>query len=50
MYRNLRTRDEAVHNVESRVRTKVELVPKLRARKLRLYSRKKNRLKEEKAI
>jgi hypothetical protein len=50
MYRNLRTRDEAVHNMESKVGTKVEPAPKLRARKLRLNSRKRNRLKEEKAI
>jgi hypothetical protein len=50
MYRNLRTREEAIHNVESRVRTKVEPVPKLRERELRLSSRKRNRLKEEKAI
>jgi hypothetical protein len=32
------------------VGTKVESVPKLRATKLRLSSRKRNRLKEEKAI
>jgi hypothetical protein len=50
MYRNLRTRDEAVHNMESRVGTKDESAPKVRARKLRLTSRKRNRLKEEKAI
>jgi hypothetical protein len=50
MYRNLRTRDEVVHNMESRVGTKVELAPKLRARELQLSSRKRNRLKEEKAI
>jgi hypothetical protein len=50
MYKNLRTRNEVVHNVESRVETKVELVPKLRKRELRLSSRKRNRLKEEKAI
>jgi hypothetical protein len=50
MYRNLQTPDEAVHNVESRVGTKVELVPKLRERELRLSSRKRNRLNEEKAI
>jgi hypothetical protein len=36
--------------MKSMVRTKVEPVPKLRARKLRLSSRKRNRLKEEKAI
>ena len=50
MYKNLQTRDEVVHNMESRVGTKVEPAPKLRARELRLNSRKRNRLKEEKAI
>jgi hypothetical protein len=50
MYRNLRTREEAVHNVESRVGMKVEPVPKLREREIRLSSRKRTRLKEEKAI
>jgi hypothetical protein len=50
MYRNIQARDEAVHNMESRVGTKAEPVPKLRARELRLSSRKRNRLKEEKAI
>jgi hypothetical protein len=50
MYKNQQTRDEAMHNMESRVGTKVELAPKLRARELRLSSRKRNRLKEEKAI
>jgi hypothetical protein len=50
MYRNLRTWDEAVHNMESRVRTKVEPAPKLCTRKLRLNSRKRNRLKEEKVF
>jgi hypothetical protein len=50
MYKNLRTRVEAVHNMESRIGTKVELAPKLHARELRLSSRKRNRLKEEKAI
>jgi hypothetical protein len=50
MYRNLRTRNEAVHNMKSMVGMKVEPAPKLRARKLRLSSRKRNRLKEEKAI
>jgi hypothetical protein len=50
MYRNLWTQDEAVHNMESRVGTKVEPAPKLRARELRLSSRKRNRLKEENAI
>jgi hypothetical protein len=50
MYRNLWTRSEVVHNIESMVGTKVESVPKLRAGKLRLSSRKRNRLKEEKVI
>jgi hypothetical protein len=50
MYRNLRTQDEVVHNMESTIETKVELMPKLRAGKLRLNSRKRNRLKEENAI
>ena len=50
MCRNLWTRDEAVHDMESRVRTKVEPAPKLRTRELRLSSRKRNQLKEEKAI
>jgi hypothetical protein len=50
MYRNLRTRSEAVHNMKSMVETKVESVPKLRVGKLRLSSRKRYRRKEEKAI
>jgi hypothetical protein len=50
MNRNLRTQDEVVHNMESMDGTKVEPAPKLRARKLRLSRRKRNRLKEEKAI
>jgi hypothetical protein len=50
MYRNLRTWNEAVHNMKSTIGTKVESIPKLRARKLWLSSRKRNRLKEEKAI
>jgi hypothetical protein len=50
MYRNLRTRNEVVRNMESMIGTKVESIPKLCARKLRLSSRKRNRLKEEKAI
>jgi hypothetical protein len=48
MYNNLRTRSEAIHNMKSMVGTKVESVPKLRAGKLRLSSRKRNRPKEEK--
>jgi hypothetical protein len=50
MYRNLWTWNEAVHNMKSMIGTKVESIPKLRARKLWLSSRKRNRLKEEKAI
>jgi hypothetical protein len=50
IYRNFWTRNEAVHNMESMIGTKVESIPKLCARKLRLSSRKRNRLKEEKAI
>jgi hypothetical protein len=50
MYMNLRTLDEAVYNMESRVGRKVEPAPKLRTRELRLNSRKRNRLKEKKAI
>ena len=48
MYRNLRTRSEAIHNMKSVVGTKVEPVPKLLAGKLRLRSRKRNLPKEEK--
>jgi hypothetical protein len=48
MYRNLWTRSEAVYDMKSMVGTKVESVPKLRAGKLRLSSRKQNRPKEEK--
>jgi hypothetical protein len=40
MYRNLRTRDEAIHNMEIRVGTKVEQAPKLSARELRLGNKK----------
>jgi hypothetical protein len=50
MYRNLRTRNEPIHNMKSMVGTKVESVPKLRAGKLRLSNRKRNQLKEKKAI
>jgi hypothetical protein len=46
----LQTQDEAIHNMGSRVGMKAEPAPKLRARELRLSSRKRNRLKEEKAI
>jgi hypothetical protein len=41
---------KVVHNVKSIVGTKVEIAPKLRARKLWLSGRKRNRLKGEKAI
>jgi hypothetical protein len=50
MYRNLRTRDEVVHDMKSMVGTKVESVPKLHTGKLRLSSGKRNRLKKEKPI
>jgi hypothetical protein len=50
MCRNLRTRDEAIHSMDSRVRMKAKSVSKLCTRELRLSSRKRNRLKEEKAI
>jgi hypothetical protein len=46
----LQTQDEAVHNMESRVRMKAEPAPKLSARELPLSTRNRNRLKEEKAI
>jgi hypothetical protein len=45
MYRNLRTRNKAVHNIKSMVETKVEPAPKLCARDLWLSGRKRNRLK-----
>jgi hypothetical protein len=47
MYRNLQTQDEAVHNMKSMVAMKVEPAPKLRARKLRLSSRKGTDLKRK---
>jgi hypothetical protein len=50
MCRNLQTRNEAIHNMKSMVGTKVELAPKLHARKLWISRRKRNQLKEEKAI
>jgi hypothetical protein len=50
MYRNLRTWNEAIHNMKSMIGMKIESIPKLRVRKLQLSSRKRNRLKEEKAI
>jgi hypothetical protein len=48
MNRYLRTQVKSIHDVKSRVRTKVEPVPKLCARKFQFNSRKRNRLKEEK--
>jgi hypothetical protein len=48
MNRNLRTRDEAIHNTKSMIGTKVEPTPKLHARKLRLSSRKGTNLKRKK--
>ena len=48
MYRYLWTRIKIVHDMESMVETKVDAVPKLDARELRLNGRKRNRLKEEK--
>jgi hypothetical protein len=50
MHRNLQTRNEDVHNMESMIGTKVGAVPKLHARELRLNGRKRNRLTGEKAI
>jgi hypothetical protein len=50
MHRNLRTWNEAVHNMENMIGTKVDAVLKLRAKELRLNGRKRNRLKGEKAI
>jgi hypothetical protein len=50
MNRYLGTRVETIHNVKSMVVTKVDVAPKLRVRELRLNGRKRNRLKEEKAI
>jgi hypothetical protein len=47
MYRNLPTQNKAVHNMKTMVGTKVEPVPKLRAMKLRINGRKRNRLKGE---
>jgi hypothetical protein len=47
MYRNLRTQNEDVHNMESMIGTKVDAVPQLRARELRLNGKKRNRLKGE---
>jgi hypothetical protein len=45
--RNCRTQNEDVHNMKSMVGTKVEPVSKLRARKLRLSSKKGTDLKRK---
>jgi hypothetical protein len=50
MNRYLRTRVKSIHDVQSMVETKADVALKLRARELRLNDRKRNRLKEEKAI
>jgi hypothetical protein len=50
MHRNLRTRNEDVYNMESMIGTKVDAVPKLRAKELRLNGKKRNRLKGENVI
>jgi hypothetical protein len=42
MHRDLWTRNETVHNMESVIGTKIDAVPKLRARELRLNGRKRN--------
>ena len=47
MYRNPRTRDEAIHNMKSMIGTKVEPAPMLSTRKLRLSSRKGTDLKRK---
>jgi hypothetical protein len=47
VYRNLLTQNEVVHNMKSMVGMKVEPAPKLRARKLRLSSRKGTDLKRK---
>jgi hypothetical protein len=50
MYRDLRSWDEAVHDVKGTDREKGKLVPKLPMEKLRLSRRKWNRPKREKAV
>jgi hypothetical protein len=50
MSRYLRTRVKSIHDVKSMVVTKADVAPKLHAGELRLNSRKRNRLKGEKAI
>jgi hypothetical protein len=48
--RYLRTRAKSMYDVKSMIVTKVGVAPKLCAGELRLNGRKRNRLKEEKAI
>jgi hypothetical protein len=50
MNRYLRTRVKSIYDVKSMVETKANVVPKLRARELRLNGGKGNRLKGKKAI
>jgi hypothetical protein len=50
MNRYLRTRVKSIYDVKSMIVTKAGVAPKLRARELQLNSRKRNRLKGEKAI
>jgi hypothetical protein len=50
MDRYLRTQVKSVHDDKSMIVTKVVVVPKLRARELRLNRGKSNRLKGERAI
>jgi hypothetical protein len=50
IYRDLRPRDEVVHDIKSMNREKDEPVPKLPVEKLRLSDEKWNRPKGEKAV
>jgi hypothetical protein len=50
MNRYLQTRVKSIYNVKSMVETKADVALKLRVRELRRDGRKRNRLKEEKAI
>jgi hypothetical protein len=50
IHRDLRPRDEAVHDIKSTNREKDEPVPKLPVEKLRLSGEKWNRPKGEKAV
>jgi hypothetical protein len=50
MNRYLRTQVKSIYNVKSMVETKADVAPKLRVRELRRDGRKRNQLKEEKAI